>query len=94
MCPSRSNAAARRVQEREQREASDTRTEVQKWLGDPPPNRSALAGHKEIQSVPHGIFVSTTRVICVIFSMHGVLPMLILKSPPSPAQSRAFFLCR
>jgi hypothetical protein len=32
-----------REQEREQREASDTRTDVQRWLGDPPPNRSALA---------------------------------------------------
>lgn len=32
-----------RLQEREQRAASDTRTEAQKWLGDPPPSRSALA---------------------------------------------------
>jgi hypothetical protein len=31
-----------RVQERDQREASDTRTEAQRWLGDPPPSRSAL----------------------------------------------------
>jgi hypothetical protein len=31
-----------RVQERDQREASDTRTEAQKWLGDPPPSQSAL----------------------------------------------------
>jgi hypothetical protein len=33
-----------RVQEREQREASDDRTEAQRWLGDPPRSRSALAG--------------------------------------------------
>jgi hypothetical protein len=33
-----------RVREREQREASDTRTDAQRWLGDPPPYRSALAG--------------------------------------------------
>jgi hypothetical protein len=29
--------------ERDRREANDTRTPAQKWLGDPPPNRSALA---------------------------------------------------
>ena len=32
-----------RMQEREQRAASDTRTEAQRWLGDPPPSQSALA---------------------------------------------------
>ena len=32
-----------RVQERDQRQAEDDRTEVQKWLGDPAPERSALA---------------------------------------------------
>jgi hypothetical protein len=32
-----------RVQERERREASDDRTEVQRWLGDPPRSRSAFA---------------------------------------------------
>ena len=32
-----------RLQEREQRAASDTRTEAQRWLGDPPPTQSALA---------------------------------------------------
>ena len=32
-----------RMQERDQREASDTRTEAQRWLGDPPADRSALA---------------------------------------------------
>jgi hypothetical protein len=32
-----------RVQEREQRAANDTRTEVQRWLGDPQTSRSALA---------------------------------------------------
>ena len=31
-----------RVQEREQREASDTRTEAQRWLGDPPPMQNAM----------------------------------------------------
>jgi hypothetical protein len=31
-----------RVQERDRREASDTRTEAQRWLGDPPPSQSAL----------------------------------------------------
>ena len=35
----------KRLAEREQREAADTRTEVQRWLGDPPADRSALA-HK------------------------------------------------
>ena len=34
-----------RLQERDQRQAADTRTEVQKWLGDPPQSRSALAHH-------------------------------------------------
>jgi hypothetical protein len=32
-----------RLQERDRREASDTRTEAQRWLGDPPASRSALA---------------------------------------------------
>jgi hypothetical protein len=36
-----------RVQERDQREANDTRTEEQRWLGDPPPDRSALAQRKQ-----------------------------------------------
>ena len=36
-----------RVQERERREASDDRTEVQRWLGDPPRSRSALAGFQK-----------------------------------------------
>jgi hypothetical protein len=31
-----------RYTERAQREASDTRTEAQKWLGAPPPSQSAL----------------------------------------------------
>jgi hypothetical protein len=34
---------ARRFAERDQRIALDTRTEAQKYLGDPPPDRSALA---------------------------------------------------
>jgi ferric-dicitrate binding protein FerR (iron transport regulator) len=28
---------------RDERAAKDTRSEAQRWLGDPPPNRSALA---------------------------------------------------
>jgi hypothetical protein len=35
-----------RLQDRDQREAGDTRTEAQRWLGDPPPDRSALAQRK------------------------------------------------
>ena len=35
-----------RVQEREQREAADNRTEAQRWLGDPEPWRSALAAKR------------------------------------------------
>jgi hypothetical protein len=38
--------AAERLAEREAREAADTRTEAQRWLGDPPPSRSALARAK------------------------------------------------
>jgi hypothetical protein len=32
-----------RLMERDRQEAADTRTEAQRWLGDPPPGRSALA---------------------------------------------------
>jgi hypothetical protein len=32
-----------RLQERDQRQASDTRSDVEKWLGDPPHDRSALS---------------------------------------------------
>jgi hypothetical protein len=35
------------MQERDQREASDTRTEAQRWLGDPPASQSALAQSKD-----------------------------------------------
>jgi hypothetical protein len=31
------------IQERDRLAAADTRTEAEKWLGDPPPSRSALA---------------------------------------------------
>jgi len=31
-----------RSQEREVRDAADNRTEAERWLGDPPPGRSAL----------------------------------------------------
>jgi hypothetical protein len=30
------------IQERDRRIASDTRTDAERWLGDPPPHRSAL----------------------------------------------------
>ena len=32
-----------RMQERDQRAATDTRTDAQRWLGDPPQSQSALA---------------------------------------------------
>ena len=32
-----------RLRKRDRWEAADTRTEAQRWLGDPPPSRSALA---------------------------------------------------
>ena len=32
--------------EREQREAANTGTEAERWLGDPPPDRSALAAKR------------------------------------------------
>ena len=32
-----------RLIEAQERERSDTRSEAQRWLGDPPPERSALA---------------------------------------------------
>jgi hypothetical protein len=35
-----------RMRERDQREAGDTRSPAEKWLGDPPPDRSALAQAK------------------------------------------------
>jgi len=35
----------KRVLERDAREAGDNRTAAQRWLGDPPANRSALAGY-------------------------------------------------
>jgi len=34
-----------RLVEKEQREAADDRNAVQRWLGDPPRNRSALSQH-------------------------------------------------
>jgi hypothetical protein len=37
----------RLTKDREARERSDTRTEAQRWLGDPPPGRSALAQRKQ-----------------------------------------------
>jgi hypothetical protein len=37
------DAIKARLAERDQRQATDTRTEAQRWLGDPPADRSALA---------------------------------------------------
>jgi hypothetical protein len=36
---------ADRCRERDQREATDTRSEIERWLGDPPRDRSALANN-------------------------------------------------
>ena len=36
----------KRLAERDRRDAADTRTEAQRWLGDPPANRSALAAKR------------------------------------------------
>jgi hypothetical protein len=35
-----------RLEERDRREAADTRTEAERWLGDPPPSHSALAAKR------------------------------------------------
>ena len=37
------NALRERLADRDRRQASDDRTEAQRWLGDPPADRSALA---------------------------------------------------
>jgi hypothetical protein len=37
------NALRERLADRDQRQATDTRTEGQRWLGDPPADRSAFA---------------------------------------------------
>jgi hypothetical protein len=39
----RTDEARQRLAERDARQAADNRTEAQKFLGDPPPGRSALA---------------------------------------------------
>jgi hypothetical protein len=44
--------AQQRLQERDQRIAADTRTEVQKYLGDPEPARSALARVTPLGATP------------------------------------------
>src|SRR5262245_14051933 len=44
--------AQQRLQERDQRIAADTRTEVQKFLGDPPASRSALAQGRPVTRGP------------------------------------------
>jgi hypothetical protein len=56
------------VQERDARIASDTRTEAQKWLGDPPVSRSALSAwpkekkerrKADIELAPITVFMGT-----------------------------------
>jgi hypothetical protein len=42
--------ARQRLQERDRRQAADNRTEAEKWLGDPPPDRSALASLRSARS--------------------------------------------
>jgi hypothetical protein len=37
------NDVLRLLKDRDARQRADTRTEAQRWLGDPPPGRSALA---------------------------------------------------
>jgi hypothetical protein len=37
---------------RDQLQAQDTRTEAQRWLGDPPPHRSALAQRATVPAKP------------------------------------------
>jgi len=39
-----------RIAERDARAAADNRTEAQRWLGDPPPERSALAQRRALKS--------------------------------------------
>jgi hypothetical protein len=45
----------KRFAERDQRQATDTRNAAEKWLGDPPPDRSALAQRKQPTSSPVGL---------------------------------------
>jgi hypothetical protein len=45
-----------RIQERDRLAAADTRTEAERWLGDPPPGRSALA---QRNSTPPEMVVDT-----------------------------------
>jgi hypothetical protein len=40
------DALKNRLRERDQRQAADTRTQLEKFLGDPPPDRSALANRE------------------------------------------------
>lgn len=39
---------AARLRERDRRLAADTRTEAQRWLGDPSPDRSALQARRTV----------------------------------------------
>jgi hypothetical protein len=43
-----------RLNEVSARNAADTRTEAQRWLGDPPPHRSALAQRPSVAPSPAG----------------------------------------
>jgi hypothetical protein len=53
--------ARQRMAERDQRERADTRSEVQKFLGDPPRDRGAL-GNKTIQPTPQSNSARHPRV--------------------------------
>ena len=44
--PVKPNDVRDRLAERDQRQAADDRTEAQRWLGDPPRNRSAASLQK------------------------------------------------
>ena len=56
------NAARDPLAEREQRAASDTRTEVQRWLGDPPLSRPALAHHNAAKRQPVAVDVPIKKL--------------------------------
>jgi hypothetical protein len=65
----RVSAAERKVRlaERDRQQARDTRTESQRWLGDPPPDRSALARRNVLSKEP-----ATYRA-----GFHGIVDQLI-----------------
>jgi hypothetical protein len=61
MRPDRADAK-QRLAERDARIAADTRTEIEKWLNDPPPHRSALARRTQQPIPQQRTSVSGTRV--------------------------------